>query len=211
MWFEGEWVMKTHSRNNLLLLAGMAAGFCATTCGPTASAQEVRFFDGGYAEICSTAAHNIDDPLPVEITGTRLDKSPLEICTLAIRSADNSSNRAGSYNNRGVLLFAQGAAEEALRDFEEAIRVDDGLAQAHVNRGYVLMSMERWEESITAFDHGIALGSSDLPKVHYNRGIAHEELGHVREAYQDYLKASELDPLYEEPKRELTRFTVRRK
>lgn len=197
--------MKTQLHDTLLL-AGMAAGLCCSAV----HAQEVKFFDGGYAEMCASAAHNIGKAYQVEITGSRLDKAPLEICTLAIRSAENTSNRAGSYNNRGVLLFAQGTTAEALSDFEQAIRVDGNLAQAHINRGYVLLGMRRWEDSIAAFDKGIELGAAELPKAHYNRGIAHEELGHVREAYQDYLKASELDPLYEEPKQELTRFTVRR-
>lgn len=184
----------------------MAAGFCCTAAG----AQEVQFLDGGYAELCSSAAHDLSDP-QVELTGSRLGKSPLEICTLAIHSAETAYNRAGSYNNRGVLWFVQGAIEEALSDFEKAIRVDATLAQPYVNSGYILMRMERWEDSISAFDKGIELGTTELPMVHYNRGIAHEELGHVREAYQDYMKASELDPLYEEPRQELTRFTVRRR
>ena len=201
--------MKTRLQNTLWL-AGIASGFYGIFCGAGASAQEVQFFDGGYAEMCSSAAHNIGEVLDVEVTGTRLDKSPLEICTLAIRSADSSSNRAGSYNNRGVLLFAQGSVAESLSDFDQAISVDANLAQAHVNRGYVLIGMQRWADSIAAFDRGIEFGSTELPKAYYNRAIAHEELGHVREAYQDYLKASELDPLYEEPRQELTRFTVRR-
>jgi tetratricopeptide (TPR) repeat protein len=148
-------------------------------------------------------------PEPVTLTGSRLGVEPVEICTLAIRTADSAMNRAASYNNRGVMLFAQGLIADALADFEEAINVDDTLGQAYVNRGYTLMALQRWADSIPAFDRGIALGSGEQAKAHFNRGIAHEELGHVREAYQDYMKAAELDPLWEEPKQELTRFTVR--
>ncbi len=189
-----------------LLIAGVTAGFyCAG-----GSAQEVQFFDGGYSEMCAIAAKNPTAPPKVELTGSRLDVPPLELCTQAIRTAENRDNRAGSYNNRGVLLFAQGLLAESLSDFDAALLVDDTLSQAHVNRGYTLMALKRWADSIAAFDRGIALGTSELAKVHYNRGIAYEELGNVREAYQDYLKASELDPLWEEPKQELTRFSVKR-
>jgi len=197
--------MKT-GRHNTLIMAGVAAAFCCTV----GTAQEVQFFDGGYSEMCATAAKGLSMTQKIELTGSRLDVAPLEICTQAIRTAENTSNRAGSYNNRGVLLYAQGSIMEALDDFEQAVRVDDTLAQAHVNRGYTLMRLERWADSVVAFDTGIALGVGELAKVHFNRGFAHEELGHVREAYQDYLKASELDPLWELPKQELTRFTVRR-
>jgi tetratricopeptide (TPR) repeat protein len=197
--------MNTHIHKSLRL-----AGIVASLYGTASIAQEVQFFDGGYSEMCASAAKNPGAPPRVELTGSRLDVPPLELCTQAIRTAENTSNRAGSYNNRGVLLFAQGLFAESLSDFDAAIRVDDTLAQAHVNRGYALMALKLWADGIAAFDRGLALGTSELARVHYNRGIAHEELGHVREAYQDYLKASELDPLWEEPRQELTRFTVKR-
>ena len=187
------------------MIAGIAAGIYCTG----AVAQDVTFFEGGYPEMCAAAAKDKSMLAKIELTGSRLDVEPIEICTLAIRYAENTLNRAGSYNNRGVLLFSQGLVAEALKDFDEAVRVDETLAQAHVNRGYTLMALQRWEDSIAAFDRGITLGTTELAKAHYNRGIAHEELGHVREAYQDYLKASEIDPLWEQPKQELTRFTVK--
>lgn len=200
--------------HRVLIVAGSVVGTAAGLFCPSAVAQNqaIQFFDGGYAELCETAARGNDLEMPpnVELTGTRLGIEPIDLCTLAVNSAENIHNRAASYNNRGVLLFAQGAINEALSDFEQAIRIHDTLAEAYVNRGYALVALQRWEESLDAFDKGIELGTSELAKAYFNRGIAHEELGHAREAYGDYLTASELDPLWEEPKRELTRFTVRR-
>ncbi|MES2626523.1 MAG: tetratricopeptide repeat protein [Pseudomonadota bacterium] len=198
--------MKTNIKNTLTF-AGITTCFLCSA----GFAQDIQFFDGGYPEMCAAAARvqKGEDPALVELTGTRLGIEPIELCSLAIRSAETVLNRAASYNNRGVLLFAEGSIQEALSDFDAALSVDDSLAQAHVNRAYTLMTLMRWEDSIAAFDKGITLGSEEQAKAHYNRGIAHEELGHVREAYQDYLKASELNPLWEEPKQELMRFTVR--
>jgi hypothetical protein len=34
------------------------------------------------------------------------------------------------------------------------------------------------------------MDTKEAEKAYYNRAIAHEELGNVREAYLDYLKAS---------------------
>ena len=42
------------------------------------------------------------------------------------------------------------------------------------------------------------------------RPIAHENLGDLTAAYRDYSKAAELDPDWDAPKKELTRFTVKR-
>jgi tetratricopeptide (TPR) repeat protein len=176
----------------------------------TSNATEVTFIDGGYAEMCSSVAHAVDENLKIEITGSRLTMPPLEVCTNAIEDkASTLHQQAGSYNNRGVLLFDAGMLEEALRDFDQAIAVQGDLAAAHVNRGYTLIAMQRWGDSIPSFDRGIELGAPEPARAHFNRAVAHEEAGHIREAYQDYLKASELNPLWEEPKRELARFSVR--
>lgn len=174
------------------------------------SAQEtvITLGEGSYTQTCEQAARNIGKSQGIEITGSRLKVSPVEICTLAIREDSSIINRASNHNNRGVLLFSEGQLAEALRDFEEAVRRQDQLAMAHVNRGYTLVALERWDEAVTAFDRGIELGAEEAAKAHFNRAIAHEELGHVREAYRDYMKAAELDPEWEEPRQELTRFSV---
>jgi tetratricopeptide (TPR) repeat protein len=201
--------MKTVTPISLSLVVLMLAGL-----DPRAvqAQTEVTFFDGGYAEMCSAAAKSVGQPGAFQVTGSRLGVPPLDICNLAIKDNEiGPSIQAGNYNNRGVLYFAQGLLEEALKDFDEAIRLEEGLALAHVNRGYTLVALERWSDSIAAFDRGIALGVEDLDKAHFNRGISHEETGNTRQAYYDYKRASELNPEWEQPKAELARFTVTRK
>jgi tetratricopeptide (TPR) repeat protein len=173
-------------------------------------ATEVTFIGGGYAEMCSALAHHPDAQEGVELTGSRMSIPPLDICTLAIEDEVSAfTDRAGSYNNRGVLYFDQGKYAEALADFDSALALMSNLAAAHINRGYTLVAQKRWADSLPSFDRGIDLVAPDPARAHYNRGIAHEELGHVRDAYYDYKKAAELDPEWEEPKRELARFQVR--
>lgn len=50
-----------------------------------------------------------------------------------------------------------------------------------------------------------------MAQSYFGQGIAHEELGHQREAYFDYFRASELAPEWTDPKQELERFTVIRR
>ncbi len=181
------------------------------TAGSVLAQQGVMFLDGGYAELCAAAARQIEEPGRLDITGSRLGLGPMEACDLAVRAPDATPDqRAGSYNNRGVIKFSQGDIDGALADFDAAISIRDDLGQAHVNRGYVFVAKQRWQECIAAFDRGIALGANEMEKAYFNRGIAHEELGHAREAYYDYLKASELKPEWEDPARELSRFRVKR-
>jgi tetratricopeptide (TPR) repeat protein len=189
-----------------LALAGTVAGLVVAG---TAAATELTFIGGGYAEMCSSIATSLSGE-GVELTGSRMEIPPMEICTMAIEDeASPVSERAGSYNNRGVLLFDEGKFAEALADFDQALALMNNLAAAHINRGYTLVAQKRWAESLPSFDRGIELGAPDPARAHYNRGIAHEELGHVRDAYYDYRKANELAPEWEEPKQDLARFQVR--
>lgn len=189
----------------ILFLLLLAASAVAQSPNP------VTFVDGGYPEMCEAAAKNLHDPNVSLVTGSRLGIPPLLLCTLAIESADSTvEQRAGSLNNRGVLKFHQQDYAGALADLDAAVQLQSTLGQAHANRGYVLSAQRRWQEAIAAFDQAVMLGTDEQARVHFNRAVAHEELGHAREAYRDYLKAAELRPEWEDPKRELTRFSVRR-
>jgi tetratricopeptide (TPR) repeat protein len=88
--------------------------------------------------------------------------------------------------------------------------MDSAVGEAHANRGAALVAMKRWADSIPAISKGIELQAAEMEKSYYNRAIAYEELGNVRGAYFDYMKAMELKPDWEAPKMQLTRFTVRR-
>jgi len=198
--------MKTGFRLSL-----MAAGFAAC-CQLSFNAQAaIVVLGGGFAQQCAEAARALGDASTITaVTGSRIGLTPLEVCTKAITEESlNGFDLAGSYNNRGVLLFAEGAQQQALEDFEKALELVDTIAEIHVNRGLTLAAMRRWADSIPSFDRGIELQAPDLARAHLNRAIAHEELGNARLAYYDYLKASELDPEWEEPKLQLQRFSVR--
>lgn len=167
---------------------------------------------GGFAQMCYEAARDVDDPSMMQITGSRIDIPPMDICTIAIGAGDlTARDLAGTHNNRGVLLFSEGRFDEAMKDFDSAIRFARDIAEPHVNRGASLVAMKRWSDAVPSLNRGIELQALELEKAYYNRAIAHEELGDVRRAYFDYVKAAELAPTWEEPKLQLSRFTVRKK
>lgn len=193
----------------IMMVAGSALCMALPAAGAKAA---VIVLGGGFAQMCYEAARDADDPTMMQITGSRIDIPPLEICTIAINAGDlTTRDLAGTYNNRGVLLFSEGRFDEALKDFDQGIRFANFLPEVHVNRGASLVAMKRWRDAVPSLDRGIELGALELEKAYYNRAIAHEELGDVRRAYFDYTKAAELSPAWEEPKLQLTRFTVRKK
>lgn len=193
------------------MVIGTAGALCLSAAAGGAHAA-VLVLGGGFAQMCYEAARALDEPMMVQVTGSRIDVPPLEICTIALNAGDlHGRDLAGTYNNRGVLLFAQGTFEAALRDFEQGLRHNALIPEIHVNRGASLVALRRWADSVPSLDRGIEMQALELEKAYYNRAIAHEELGDVRRAYFDYLKAAELKPEWEPPQQQLTRFTVRKK
>ena len=146
------------------------------------------------------------------VTGSIIDVAPVKLCTLAL-DADTIGGRdlAGTYVNRGVINFMDKNYEAALKDFDLAVGVDDTIGEAHANRGAALVALKRWADSIKAIDKGLELGTDEMAKSYYNRAIAYEETGNVRNAYYDYMKAAELVPAWEAPKAQLLRFSVKKR
>jgi tetratricopeptide (TPR) repeat protein len=176
--------------------AGLAAAWlCAAPAGAS-----TLVIGGGAAKECAEAA----------IDG-RSDEASVTKCTLALETEIISfRDRARTFVNRGVLQMRQRDFDDAVDDFDAASKIDPSLGEAYVNRGAAYVGSSRYGEGLAQIDQGLALGVKDPQKAYYNRAIAHEKLGDVKAAYLDYTKAAELDPDWEAPKTELTRFTVRR-
>ncbi len=191
------------------VIAGFGMSMCLASGGASAA---VVVLGGGLAQQCYEAARDLvsESRQTVELTGSRVGTNAVDICALALQTeALGNRGRAGTYNNMGVLQFVQGAYQQALLSFDRAIQTESGIAETYVNRGASLVALKRWAEGVEALDAGLKLDPLEAEKAYYNRAIAHEELGNVRGAYFDYLKASELSPEWEQPRMQLTRFTVR--
>lgn len=193
-----------------------SAFFAGLTCSVMFTAQPARavvtVLGEGFAHECYEAAFAVTNGLayvsPV-LSDTLLSKSPVEICDMAISQGGMSlRDLAGTHVNRGVLRFIAADHAAALRDFDAAIRADDSVGESHANRGAALVALKRYADSIPSISKGIELVSEEIEKCYYNRAIAYEETGNVKGAYYDYLKAAELRPEWEAPRKQLTRFKV---
>jgi len=72
------------------------------------------------------------------------------------------------------------------------------------------VALKRWADSVPSLDRGIEMQPLEVEKAYYNRAIATKN-SRRPPAYFDYMKAAELNPEWEEPKLQLSRFTVRKK
>jgi tetratricopeptide (TPR) repeat protein len=171
----------------------------------TAASAAVTILGGGLPEACSKAARSASN-------GSTVDTNTIVICTLAIDSALLSTHdRAGTYVNRGILYLSKGDFRSARKDFDTALYLVPSVGEAYVNRGAALIGEHRFAEGLADIDQGLALSPEQPEKAYFNRGLAHEYLDDLKAAYLDYMKALELKPDWEEPKKQLARFVVSRR
>lgn len=190
-----------------------ATGVCAALMAGGAEAS-TTVLGGGFAEICSRAA--LASAEITRLEGRRRTAVPpaqgLEACNTAI-AQESLSRRdlAATRVNRGILRMGLRDYPLAQSDFAAAVKMMPELAEAHVNLGGSLVAQRLYEEGVAEIDRGLALNPDQPEKAYFNRAIAHEALGNATQAYRDFTRASQLDPDWQAPQVELTRFTVTRR
>ncbi len=99
-------------------------------------------------------------------------------------------------------------ADRAIADFDDALRINDQLAEAYVNKGIALVNLGRDAEAVAAISRALELNIGQPEIAYYTRGVANEMLGNTRAAYYDYRQAATLKPEWQEPRTQLQRFSV---
>ena len=184
-------------RVSSLLFASLLGAFAA---GASAQAQTVITIGSGLAHDCFIHAK----------TGEQL-RQGVGVCNGALdHDLLARKDRAGTYDNRGVILDMLGRTEEAAADFNAAIALDPSLGDPYVNLGAMLIKKGQHEEALTHINKGIDLGMAFAHIGYYDRAVAEQMLGRFKEAYYDYKKALELEPNFKMASERLKDFTVTR-
>ena len=183
-------------RIQTLLFGAALFGLAATA----AQAQTIVTIGSGRAHDCFIHAK----------TGDRL-REGVTTCNAALTYDPlDKKDRAGTYDNRGILFDMLGRTEEAAADFHAAIALDPGLGDAYVNLGAVMIKRGQHAEAIDNINKGIGLGMSFLHIGYYDRAVAEQMLGRYKEAYYDYKKVLEIEPDFKMASERLKDFTVTR-
>jgi tetratricopeptide (TPR) repeat protein len=127
-------------------------------------------------------------------------------CTLALAST-TQSGLAAIFTDRGSVYLQHKHWGQAKSDFDIALKLDPSTADAYIDRGAADLGLKQYADAIADIDRGLALGPDQPEKAYFNRAIADEHLDDPKAAYQDYLKASQLNPNWALPKEELARFS----
>jgi tetratricopeptide (TPR) repeat protein len=183
---------------NRNLLLGAAAGIAACAIAAPASAAVV-VLGNSDARMCFQAADSPMTPAARDIR--RCDDALL-------REALSAYEVVATHVNRGILRLRRGLVDASIADFDRAIALDPNQPEAYLNKGAALMRRENSADAVGLFTIALERNTTRPALAHYGRAIANETLGNLNAAYRDYQAASRLDPEWNEPRAELTRFRV---
>ena len=115
--------------------------------------------------------------------------------TLFGHALEVTKNNSVMHNNFGNALRGKGRLEEAVKNFDEALRIKPKYIDARYNKASTLLDMGRADEAIALFKE--VLGVTDKPYEVYNDlGLAYAQKGEIDLAIQNYNEALRLKPDY---------------
>ncbi|MGO9245146.1 MAG: tetratricopeptide repeat protein [Verrucomicrobiia bacterium] len=96
-------------------------------------------------------------------------------------------------NDLGKQLEASGQVQEAIRLYEQALRLDPDFADAHNDLGTALAQTVGIGEAIAHFQQALRI-RPNYAEAHYNLGVALEQTGKIESAIGHYQQALRIKP-----------------
>jgi protein O-mannosyl-transferase len=104
-----------------------------------------------------------------------------------------TENNFVAHDSLGAALAKKGQSDEAIHQYQEAIRINPDYARAHNNLGFALDKKGQTDEAIRQYEETIRLEPNHA-EVHNNLGAALAEQGQSDEAIRHYQAALRLKP-----------------
>jgi tetratricopeptide (TPR) repeat protein len=99
------------------------------------------------------------------------------------------------HNNLGIAYDEVGRYEEAIEEFQEALRLDSGYIEVHNNLAVTYDKMGRYEEAIMELQEALRI-NPDYMEAHTNLGNIYVKLGRYDQAIAELKEAIKLNPSY---------------
>jgi tetratricopeptide (TPR) repeat protein len=115
--------------------------------------------------------------------------------TLFTHTLNVTSNNWLSHYNLGVALFDKGQTNDAIGQYQEALRIKPDLVNSHYNLGLALFTNGRTEDAIDHYLEALRI-EPDYVDAHYNLGLALFTKGQTDDAIEHYLEALRIEPDY---------------
>jgi tetratricopeptide (TPR) repeat protein len=111
-----------------------------------------------------------------------------------LRRAVSLTPEPMAHADLGAVMLAAGRVDDALEQFEAALRIDPRHIHALVRQGNTLIGMRKYEQALASYDRALLASPLELDAL-CNRGSALRALGRHQEALETYDRALTVDPL----------------
>jgi len=153
----------------------------------------------------SNAQPNIEPPSPVSTVQElelkadtlRAEKDYLDSVDY-YRAALQKGDTASLHNKMGVALLQLSKYTEARKEFERAIKLNNGAAEAHNNLGVTYYVNRQYGSAVKEYRRAIKLNDDSAP-FHSNLGSAYFSRKDFDKATKEYARAMQLDPTIFDP------------
>ena len=175
--------------NNILNMPFLVITLILMISPITAGAQSVTILgDSGEARECFYSAG-----LAIQMQST--SSSEIETCSRALSLGNlRLRDKAATYVNRGILYAANEQYQEAVKDYERAMKLYPKFGAIYVNRGNLFFLGQSYDSAILEYTKALNMDLRQDHVAYLNRGMAYEKLGKLSNAESDYRLAIELAP-----------------
>jgi len=99
------------------------------------------------------------------------------------------------HNNLGMVLEKKGWTGDAIDQYQKALKIKPGYADAYNNLGNVLTQDGQLDDAIEQYQKALTI-TPNIAAIHHNFGMALYKKGQINEAIVQYQKALEINPSY---------------
>jgi tetratricopeptide (TPR) repeat protein len=109
---------------------------------------------------------------------------------------------AEAHSNLGTMFLIRGQAQEAIRQFEQALQIDPDYNESLINSGNALLQMGQVQEAAARYEQALR-NHPDSVEAYNDLGVALVHLGRVSEAIEKWRQALRIKPDYADAHRNL--------
>jgi predicted negative regulator of RcsB-dependent stress response len=128
---------------------------------------------------------------------TRVGWITLVVLSIAFNLLANADNYAWTHTIHGHELWAADRHQEAVMQYEQALRIDPDYAEAHNDLGYALEQAGRFTDAIEHYEIALRM-DPDLAEAHNNLGLVLYQTGKSEEAIEQFQQALRIQPNFVE-------------
>ena len=106
---------------------------------------------------------------------------------------NNAPNYFGGHNDLGLIYFKEGRYEDAIKKFNDCLKLFPNYGKARVNLGAVYFRQGRLEDAEREFNYALKIKNDYYP-AYYSLGVVYSRQGRLEDAINAFKSALKIEP-----------------